>query len=167
MDDLRDFSPFRANGNRLPLPAPLEEDPELALSDADSASRRQKSVDIGLFAKFPNKLFGSGLARRLGASACVLYFALCENANREASNTFKAKDRDLAWETGLSPRTIRNARIKLLEHGLVEYSRSQLGERYTYVLIRQELGWFKKDERSPRQKRKPRGRTASSATHGP
>ena len=128
---------------------------------------RQKSVDIGLFAKFPNKFFGSGMARKVGRSGTVLYFALCENANRnrDSSNSFKASDNALASETGLSPRTIRNVRIKLRENGLVEYSREP-GESYTYTLLRQDLKWLKRSER-PRQKQRPRAMAARRAKHAP
>jgi hypothetical protein len=123
--------------------------------------QRQKSVDIGLYARFPNKFFGSGMARKIGTSASVLYFAFCENANRnrEPSNTFKASDKALASETGLSPRTMRDARIKLVENGLVSCSREP-GQSYTYTLLRQELKWLKRTER-PRQKRKPRANAAA------
>jgi hypothetical protein len=133
-------------------------------SDAGPESQTAKSVDIGLFAKFPNKFFGSGMARKLGPSASLLYIALCENANRnrDRSNTFGARDRDLAWETGLSPRTIRNVRIKLSENRLVEYRREP-GQKYTYTLLRQELKWFKPAERPPRQTLRPRGMAAARA----
>lgn len=125
---------------------------------------RQKSVDIGLFARFPNTFFSSGMARKLGPSASVLYIALCENANRNCppSNTFAAADKTLAWETGLSPRTLRNVRIKLMENGLVKYGREP-GQKYTYTLLRQELKWLKVAERPPRQERRPRGMAAAKA----
>ena len=126
-------------------PSPAEPEPQSA-----------KPFDIGQWARFPNRFFGSGLASRIGTSACVLYFALCEHANRPQppSNTFKASDKALASDTGLSPRTIRDARIKLLENGLIEYSREP-GQSYTYTLLRQELRRLRLAER-PRQKRKPR-----------
>jgi hypothetical protein len=129
----------------------------------ESEPPRQKSVDIGPFAKFPNKFFGSGTARKVGTSASVLYFALCENANRnrEPSNTFKASDKALASETGLSPRTIRNARTKLVENGLISCSREP-GQSYIYTLIRQELKWLSRSER-PRHKLKPRAMAAVRA----
>ncbi len=124
----------------------------------DSDLPRLKSVDIGLFARFPKAFFSSGMARKLGTSA------LCENANRNRtpSNTFAAADKTLAWETGLSPRTLRNVRIKLMENGLVEYGREP-GQKYTYTLLRQELKWLKVAERPPRQKQRPRGMAAARA----
>lgn len=121
----------------------------------DTEPPRQK-LDIGPFARFPNKFFGSGIGRKVGRSPSLLYFALCENANRnrEPSNTFKASDKALESETGLSARTIRNARIKLWENGLVEYSREP-GESYTYTLLRPDLKWLKRADR-PRHKQRPR-----------
>jgi DNA-binding transcriptional ArsR family regulator len=117
---------------------------------------QKPKLDIGPWARFPNKFFGSGMARKVGPSASVLYFALCENANRnrEPSNTFKTSDKALASETGLSPRTMRNVRTKLLENGLVAYSREP-GQNYTYTLLRQELKWLSRSER-PRLKKRPR-----------
>jgi DNA-binding transcriptional ArsR family regulator len=154
---------------------PTDMDRQLEVTPADgeiedlpeTEPQRQKSVDIGLFARFPNRFFSSGMARKIGTSASVLYFAFCENANRnqKPSNTFKASDKALASETGLSPRTIRDARIKLLENGLVSYSRER-GQSFTYTLLRQELKWIKLSER-PRQKRRPRAMAAVRAKLDP
>ena len=124
--------------------------------NAPKMDSRKRGVDLGFFSKFPCRLFGSGLAQKLGASACVLYVALCEHANRNDSNTFTASDKTLAWETALSPRTIKHVRVKLLENRLVQYSR-QPGQNYTYTLVRQKLAWFKPKDRPPRLKLKPRG----------
>jgi len=124
---------------------------------------RAQPFDIGQWARFPNRFFSSGLASRIGPSASLLYLALCENANRPQppSNTFKASDRALASETGLSTRTIRDVRITLMENGLIEYAREP-GQSYTYTLLRQELKWLNLAER-PRQKRKPRAMAATRA----
>jgi len=134
------------------------------LDDGLERGRGERSLDIGLFARFPNKFFGSGLARKIGPSASVLYLALCETANRGngRNNIFTARDKSLAWETGLSPRTIRNLRAKLIENGLVKLSQEP-GQNYTYTLLRQELKWFKNAERPPRQKQRPRGMAARRA----
>ncbi len=142
-----DFNPF--------------EDMETGAATSDAWPGAQKpTLNIGPWARFPNKFFGSGMARKVGASASLLYFALCENANRprEPSNTFKASDKSLSSETGLSPRTMRDARTKLFENGLVTYSRPP-GQSYTYKLLPQDLQWLKPIER-PRQKRKPRAMAA-------
>ena len=136
---------------------------DAAMPDLGPEHQRERSFDIGPFARFPNKYFGSGIARRVGLSASMLYFALCENANRNRvpSNTFKASDGALASETGLSPRTISKVRIKLFENGLVTYSREP-GASYKYTLLRPDLKWLTRAER-PRQKRKPRGMAAARA----
>jgi DNA-binding transcriptional ArsR family regulator len=126
----------------------------------ESEFQPQKAFDIGPYAKFPNKFFSSGTARKVGISASVFYFALCENANRfkPPSNTFKATDNAIASETGLSPRTIRNVRTKLVENGLISCSREP-GQGFTYTLVRQELKWLKRSDR-PRQKQRPRAMRA-------
>lgn len=117
------------------------------------------TVDIGPFTKVPNRYFGSGIGQTIGPSASVLYFALCEHGNRNSANTFKASDRALASETNLSPRTIRNARIRLREYGLISFSRDP-GESYTYELLRQEMNWVPLVNR-PRQSKMPRAMAAS------
>lgn len=152
-----------------PKPKPLDAHEHLEVQATDDENedwpepepQRQKSFDIGPYARFPNKFFSSGMACKVGTSASVLYFAFCENANRnrKQSNTFKASDKALASETGLSPRTMRDARTKLFENGLVSYSREP-GQSYTYTLLRQELKWLKLSER-PRKKRRPRAMAAT------
>lgn len=116
-------------------------------------------VEIGLYTKIPSKFFSSGTASRIGPSASLVFFALCEHANRDECNTFKASDAALASETGLSPRTICNARKRLQEHGLVSFSR-QDGESYTYTIPKFALQWISLAQR-PRSKRKPRALHAS------
>ena len=108
--------------------------------DSAGPEPSKKSVGIGPFAKVPNRYFGSGMARKVGPSASLLYFALCEIANRDQdhSNTFRESVSFLRKETGLSSRTIRNVRIKLLENGLVECRREN-GQSYTYTLLPQKL----------------------------
>jgi len=123
-------------------------------------------VDLGPFCKFPSKFFGSGLAARLGTSAALLYLALCENCNRCSRMTFEASDKALASETGLAERTIRNGRNRLVENGLIQCSREGLGRRFTYLLLRQELKWVRRQDR-PRRKRKPRAMSASGVSKRP
>jgi hypothetical protein len=112
------------------------------------------SVEIGPYSKFPSKLFGSGIAATLGASTSIVFLALCEHANRNNSNVFKASDRALASDTGLGTRTICEARKKLIEHDLIYCSRES-GQSYKYTLKTQSLKWKPLKER-PRQKGKPR-----------
>lgn len=144
-----DYNPFNTF---VESPTRVEPEPQIA-----------KPFDIGSWTKIPNRFFSSGTASKIGPSASLLYLALCENANRPQppSNTFKASDKALASETGLSPRTIRDARIRLLEYGLVECKREP-GQSYTYTLLRQDLKWLKLAER-PRQRRKPRAMAAARA----
>jgi DNA-binding transcriptional ArsR family regulator len=171
MTDDPDLAADEIFGER-PEPKPPDAHGQMGVSPADGEGENwedlagpepsKKSVNIGLFARFPNTFFSSGMARKLGTAGTVLYIALCEHANREPSNTFKASDKTLAWETDLSPRTIRNKRIKLQENGLVQYSREP-GQSFTYTLLRQKLQWFKVAERQPREKRRPRAMAAIRA----
>ena len=116
--------------------------------------KERGKVELGPYTKIPNRFFGSGLAQRLGPSASLLYLALCEHANRESNNTFKASDRALASETGLGTRTICNARKRLCEHGLVTFTRPE-GQSYNYTICNVSLQWVPLAKR-PRTKRKPR-----------
>lgn len=112
-------------------------------------------VRIGPFAKFPNRLFGSGLAATLGPSATLVYLNLCDHANREGDNTFRVSDRALAADTGIGPRTITNARKALLEGDLITCSQEP-GRSYQYTLKTPSLKWKPQKER-PRARLKPRG----------
>jgi hypothetical protein len=112
------------------------------------------SVEIGLFTKIPSKFFGSGTASSLGTSASLLFLALCEHANRNNSNTFKSSDKALATDAGIAPRTICDARKKLIEFGLISCSREK-GQSHTYTMEELNLQWKPLLQR-PRSKLKPR-----------
>ena len=112
------------------------------------------AVEIGNFTKIPNKFFGSGKAAQIGPSASLLFVALCEQANRVGENTFRASDKALAADTGLSPRTICNARKALLEERLLACTRDK-GSSYRYTLPVFAFSWVAIKDR-PRTKRKVR-----------
>jgi hypothetical protein len=120
------------------------------------------SVDIGPFAKIPNRLFGSGTARDLKPSPTLIYVALCDHANRNSSKTFKASDKALASDTALSPRTICDARKRLIEKGLITCTRAE-GQSYVYTLTVPSWDWIPVAER-PRTKLKPRAYHARKTT---
>ena len=121
--------------------------------------KRQGTVEIGPFSKMPAKFFSSGTAANLGRSAALLFLALCEHANRNNGNTFKASDNALASDTGGAPRTICDARKKLEEHGLISCSRDK-GESYIYTIPAFSFDWIRVADR-PRLKKKPRALHAS------
>lgn len=118
-------------------------------------------VEIGLFTMIPSKFFSSCTAARIGASASLVYIALCEHANRHEANTFKASDKALASETGLGTRTICDARKRLIESGLISCTREN-GQSFVYTIFTQSLEWVPLDQRL-RPKRKPRAIYASRA----
>ena len=115
-----------------------------------------RRLDIGSFAKVPSKFFGSGTAAKVGPAAALVYLALHEHSNRKNGLTFKASDRALAADTGLSERTICDARKKLIGAGLISCTREK-GESFTYTLLLRKQKWVPIKDR-PRQKRKARGR---------
>lgn len=153
--------------DQQPPPSDMHEEREANFGDLDQDPKPQKSkFHIGPYARFPNRLFGSGRAREIGTSAVTLYICLCEFANRFGSNTFRARDRVLADETGLAERTIRNARNKLVEKELVSRFRPSQGQQFEYTILPQDLEWVPVAER-PRKKKKPRAMTAASSIRGP
>jgi hypothetical protein len=137
-----EINPFKADGSDLSV---------------SSAPGKANGVDVGpRFFKVPGRLFGSGLAQILGPTATLLYVALWENANRPTppSNTFRTTDKKLSSDTGLSPRTIRDARNRLIEKGVIRCTR-EAGAKFEYTLVPQDLKWTPTDER-PRAKKRPR-----------
>jgi hypothetical protein len=106
-----------------------------------------------------NELFGSGLAAKLRSSAGWTYTALCNHANRKQSATFNVADSTLASDTGLAPRTIIEARKKLLAFGLIECAIFP-GRSAVYTMKSFPLEWIPVKDR-PRSKCKPRGNTSA------
>lgn len=114
----------------------------------------KKTADIGPYTKIPSKFFGSGTAASLGPSVSLVFLALCEHVNRNESNTFKASDKALASDTSLSPRTICDARKRLVERELISCTRLP-GQSFNYTIPALSLKWVPLAER-PRKKLKPR-----------
>lgn len=114
----------------------------------------RQPVDVGPYTRIPNRFFGSGVAARLGPSAGYIYLALYEHANRNSSLTFKVSDRALASETTIAPRTICNARKKLIEQDLISCKREK-GQSHVYTLSKPSWEWKPLTERH-RRKLKPR-----------
>jgi hypothetical protein len=121
--------------------------------------KRPGKVEIGRYSKMPRMFFGSGKASSLGPSAALVFLALCEHANRNNSNTFKASDRALASDTGLGTRTICDARKRLEEFALISCS-AQKGQSFVYTLLNYLFEWIRLEER-PRKRRKPRANQAN------
>jgi hypothetical protein len=126
-----------------------------------SDGKPRGTVQIGPFSMMPRRLFASGTAARIGTSATIVLLALCEQANRNNGNTFKASDKALASETGLSPRTICDARKRLEEHKLISCSQKE-GQSHEYTLPVFEFEWVCLEDR-PRSKKRPRAIHATRA----
>ena len=133
--------------------------PDPSPPSGKSEGNRQSTVEIGLYSKMPRRFFGSGTAALIGPSAALLFLALCEHANRNNGNTFKASDNALASDTGLGTRTIFDARNTLIERNLISCSRQE-GQSYVYTLPAYSFDWIRLEDR-PRPKLKPRALRAS------
>ena len=72
-----------------------------------------------------DEFFDCGVAAAVGASAALLYLALCRHSDKNGTS-FPSIAR-LAAETGLSERTIPCAIKCLIKHGLVAVSRDRDG----------------------------------------
>jgi hypothetical protein len=129
-----------------------------------SVTQGREPIDLGGYARFPNRFFGSGMAARLGSSAGFLYLALCDHANRHRNISFSASDKALAGDTRIAPRTICNARKKLIEYGLISCEREK-GQSHVYTLLKPSLDWKPLKERH-RRKLKPRAYRASPDPKG-
>lgn len=127
------------------------------------------TVEIGPWFKMPNNIFRSGTAAKLGKMETLLYAALCEFANGEGENTFRASDKQLASVTGIGTRTICDARKKLLEEHLIECLPRPKGQTFTYKLCPVSLRFMRLEERV-RRKDRPRalhGRSTSAISAEP
>ena len=113
-------------------------------------------VEIGpSWYKMPNNLFRSGTAAKVGKMASLMLSALCEFANGEGENTFRVSDKQIASVTGIGPRTVCDARKRLIEFGFVECKRDR-GQMYTYTLLPQTMRSMRLEDRV-RRKDRPRG----------
>jgi hypothetical protein len=119
----------------------------------------RQPIEIGPYAQFPNRFFGSGMGARLGPSAGYVYFALLDHANRVGKMSFSASDKALAGDTRIAPRTICNARKKLIEYGLISCEREK-GRSHVYTLLKPSWDWKPLKERL-RRTLKPRAYHAS------
>jgi len=79
------------------------------------------------------ELFELGHVAAIGDGAVRLYFLLCWMSDRKSSRRFEIKDSHIAKMTGLSKRSLSNARKQLSGRGLAVCSRDQ-GGHYTYTL---------------------------------
>lgn len=141
--------------------APAQNGVARNLDSTRAAERKSDGVDIGGFFKVPNRLFGSGLAAKLGVSVTVVYVSLCDVANRKGSRSFSVSDETLSADTGLGKSTIRSARKTLAEAGLISYAMNA-GSSAEYSLKTPEMKWnpVKNRKRTPK---KPRGRAFEAA----
>src|SRR5262249_28225449 len=73
------------------------------------------------------------LLTRLKPAQLCTYIALLHESERYCSRELDRSDQQLTALTGVSARALRDARIKLQEHGLVQYEHRS-GEKHRYVI---------------------------------
>jgi len=81
----------------------------------------------------PKHVVKTGLWARMKGSEKAMYTALLFVSERHSSRQFKLKDIHLEHWSGVKRRTIREARIKIQEYGLIKYS-GKRGEVYVYTI---------------------------------
>jgi len=86
------------------------------------------------FYSVPQFLVNSGLLRDLSAGALKLYQLLLFTAQQRTRVELELSNRDIRRHAELSPNTIRRARTRLKEVGLVDLKQTS-GGRYTYVVL--------------------------------
>jgi hypothetical protein len=91
------------------------------------------TVMLPQFFGVPQRLVRSGLLTRLKPAQLCLYVGLLHDSERYCTRELIRSDQQLTALTGVSPRSLRDARIKLQEHGLIQYQLHP-GRRCTYVI---------------------------------
>lgn len=86
------------------------------------------------FYSVPQFLIDSGLLKTLSAGASHLYQLLLYTAQKRTRVELELSNPQIRDQAGLSPNTIRRARTKLKEIGLIELKQTP-GGRYTYVVL--------------------------------
>jgi hypothetical protein len=94
---------------------------------------------IPKFFGIPPCVIRSGVWAEMTPSEQGLYVCLMHDSERYRTRELTSTDAQLRGATGLSPRSLRDARIKLQERGLVHCERGT-GNVYRYVICNPETG---------------------------
>src|SRR5262249_25004302 len=97
------------------------------------------TVMLPKFFGVPQHLVRSGLLKRLKPAEVKLYLGLLHDSERYRNRELIRSDQQLTDLIGVSPRSLRDARIKLQEHGLVQYE-LPAGRKGRYVICNPETG---------------------------
>ncbi len=87
----------------------------------------------------PQHLISSGTLRSMKPSEVKLYLFLLYEMQRKSVPTLSFTNRHITKITGVSPRSLRESRIKLSERRLVRTARDE-GEAFTYQMLNPESG---------------------------
>lgn len=88
---------------------------------------------IPKFFGMPQEVVRLGIWAKLRPTEAKVYVGLWHESERYRTRELLRTDRDLQKLAGVSPRALRDARIKLQERGLVRYS-GEPGAPYAYTL---------------------------------
>lgn len=125
------------------------------------------SILLPRYSGFPPEIFERGLVPQMTDSAIRLYLFLCRTSDRRSSLRFTTTDREINEQAGVSPRSLRNARINLKSLGLIHCEKAP-GGNYCYSLCDASTGQpFPGDPKSKARyvKRDRQHSTAPNAAH--
>ena len=110
----------------------------------------------------PQFVIRSGLWARMKPSEQSLYIALCHDSERYCTRELRRSDAEMLKLTGLSSRTLCNARKRLPELGLAHYH-LQPGGKHVYTLLNPQTGvpWPGAPDSSPFRAKKKSGPVSS------
>lgn len=135
--------------------------------DRESRPKEGKSYFPDGYFQMPNRLFSSGKGAGLKPSEGWFYAALCSRNNENSYRaSFQVADRVLANETGMGVATIRAARERLRDAGLIEFE-ARRGKMCRYTVLKVDLERVPANERKNRTKRNPRGRSFAQTAGDP
>ena len=87
----------------------------------------------------PPELYELRFFRKMSPSGRGLYMTLCSWSDRKSSRQFEVKDADLEDESGLSRRSLHDARKHLSSLGMVQITKKPGGHVYTLCDLRTRL----------------------------
>jgi hypothetical protein len=102
----------------------------------------------------PPEVFQLGFFAKMSPSDIALYFTLCWWSDRKSSRSFEVKDAEMEAHSGLSRRSLHDARKHLSSLGMVENTKNLGGHVYTLCDLKTglpypgdpkaKLNWLKK-----------------------
>ena len=105
-----------------------------------------------MFPKFfgvPQQVVRKSTLAAMKPSEVYLYIYLQERSEWYCSRVIRATDAEISAKVRVAPRSLRNARVKLQERGLIQYKKGA-GNKYVYTICDPETGQpYPGDPRKP------------------